>query len=164
MDEETQRINEQVRRLLSRRSAKYSRYITETILLYSDEKNSFRLNWEECTIGSSFGKYYQMDSKTQQLIQDTVYKHPSRSGCLNTLILFAAFGITCLVVWVVKGNKKINTVEQQIQKYEQTLQNWNDSIRLARTDGELQRAINRREQAELNLKHFRDSLYLVNGL
>ena len=72
-------------------------------------------------------------------------------------------GIICAVVLgaavkIDADNKKIYNKKAQIDAYAKSLPNYDDSIRLARTDAELQNAINRREQVRLKIAHFADSL------
>ena len=57
-----------------------------------------------------------------------------------------------------KEQQKTRNKQAQIDAYAKSLPNYNDSIRLARTDAELQNAINRREQVRLKIAHFADSL------
>lgn len=53
---------------------------------------------------------------------------------------------------------KEKAIQDEIDAYVATLPNWDDSVRVARTDEELQRALNRREQERLKIAHFADSL------
>ena len=57
-----------------------------------------------------------------------------------------------------KEQQKTRNKQAQIDAYAKSLPNYDDSIRLARTDAELQNAINRREQVRLKIAHFADSL------
>lgn len=57
-----------------------------------------------------------------------------------------------------REGKEIKNKQAQIDAYAKSLPNYDDSIRLARTDAELQNAINRREQVRLKIAHFADSL------
>ena len=57
-----------------------------------------------------------------------------------------------------REEKKMKNKQAQIDAYAKSLPNYDDSIRLARTDAELQNAINRREQVRLKIAHFADSL------
>lgn len=50
---------------------------------------------------------------------------------------------------------------EQFDAYIQTLPNYDDSIRLAKTQEELERALALREQQRLKIVHFRDSLWNV---
>lgn len=65
-----------------------------------------------------------------------------------------AYGITELYKMVKTGKRNVKA----IREYSATFPNYDDSIRLARTDAELQNAINRREQVRLKIAHFADSL------
>ena len=64
------------------------------------------------------------------------------------------YGVTELHKIITNGKKNAKA----IREYSATLPNYDDSIRLARTDAELQNAINRREQVRLKIVHFADSL------
>lgn len=65
-----------------------------------------------------------------------------------------AYGVTELYKMVKTGKRNAKA----IREYSATFPNYDDSIRLARTDAELQNAINRREQVRLKIAHFADSL------
>ena len=75
-------------------------------------------------------------------------------------------GVATVIIWafvvcarqVVAEQEKAHNKKVQIDAYAKSLPNYDDSIRLARTDAELQNAINRREQALLKIAHFADSL------
>lgn len=61
-----------------------------------------------------------------------------------------------------EAEKREEATQAQVEAYAKTLPNYDDSIRLARTDAELQNAINHREQARLRIAHFADSLNAMN--
>ena len=121
---------------------------------------------------------YQMQEDTAKLAlsvydkvktqQEQKKKHREKIKTINkgvwmVVLPVAVFGgiIGAVVLGAIKidaDNKKIYNKKVQIDAYAKSLPNYDDSIRLARTDAELQNAINRREQVRLKIAHFADSL------
>lgn len=119
------------------------------------------------------GKLYDMDEQNKLLVlkkqQRREIRNEKREDLKNDASEFSYVVLCGLVLggvivggWCI-GNKVVqrHKVNKQTSEYRETLPNWNDSIRLAETDEELANAINRREQAELKVKHYRDSLKRV---
>ena len=90
-------------------------------------------------------------------------------GSINWNAVFASGALVVIVgfVWFIlfrteksahKAAVRNKEIKTQVDEYAASLPNYDDSIRLARTDEELQRALNRREQAQLKIAHFADSL------
>ena len=65
-----------------------------------------------------------------------------------------AYSVTELYKIIKEGKRNAKA----IREYSATFPNYDDSIRLAKTDEELQNAINHREQVRLKIVHFADSL------
>ena len=122
------------------------------------------------------GKLYDMDEQNKLLVSKLLKKqqrrerrNEKREDLKNDASEFSYVVLCGLVLggvivggWCI-GNKvaQRHKVNKQTSEYRETLLNWNDSIRLAETDEELANAINRREQAKLKVKHYRDSLKRV---
>ena len=96
----------------------------------------------------------QHREKTKTIIQGVWFV-----VCLPVVVFGGVFGAVMLAAIKNEANKqKIYNKKAQIDAYAKSLPNYDDSIRLARTDAELQNAINRREQVRLKIAHFADSL------
>ena len=128
--------------------------------------------------GDVFAWVYQMQDDTAKLAlsvydkvkkeQEQKKKHREKTkktiqGVWFVCLPVAVFGgiLGAVVLGIVKidaDRKKIYNKKTQIDAYAKSLPNYEDSIRLARTDAELQNAINRREQTRLKIAHFADSL------
>ena len=124
--------------------------------------------------GDVFAWVYQMQDDTAKLAlsvydkvkiqQEQKKKHREKTKKTIQGVWFVCLpvavvgGIVCAVVKIDADNKKIYNKKAQIDAYAKSLPNYDDSIRLARTDAELQNAINRREQVRLKIAHFADSL------
>lgn len=80
-----------------------------------------------------------------------------------TLLLFAIVVGGPIIYGEIKTKRLLekDAKRQQFDAYIQTLPNYDDSIRLATTQEELERALALREQQRLKIAHFRDSLYNV---
>ena len=87
---------------------------------------------------------------------------------------YAALAGTCIcvasvvVVGVLYGldrwaHDKQYKIDKQVQEYKLTLPDWNDSVVRATDDESLRRALDKREQALVQVEHFRDSLERVYG-
>jgi len=151
-------------------------------VLSLDDKTMLFIDKKEIHIsensGDVFAWVYQMQDDTAKLalsVYDKVkiqqeQKKKRREKTKKTIqgVWFVCLpvavvgGIVCAVVLcavkIDADNKKIYNKKAQIDAYAKSLPNYDDSIRLARTDAELQNAINRREQVRLKIAHFADSL------
>ena len=76
-----------------------------------------------------------------------------------TIIFGVIFGFSQIDVYKTKKEAKLKS---QIEAYVKNFPNYDDSIRVAKTNEELQRTINRREQVQMNIAHYADSLYARN--
>lgn len=110
-------------------------------------------------------KKYQQRKKHRDNINRVINSNMFHA-ILALLALSLAAGCVGAVCFAVKKESKRQSqvvakekaIQDKIGAYATTLPNWNDSVRLARTDEELQRALNRREQAQLKIAHYADSL------
>ena len=133
--------------------------------------------------GSGVWHYvYKMDEETADLAQrayDIAKKkyeqrkkrrdNIGRFINLNTLGVLVTLSLLCVAGFAIKKETgrqrqvaaREKAIQDEIDAYAATLPNWDDSVRLARNDEELQRALNHREQAQLKIAHFADSLRAV---
>jgi len=154
-------------------------------VLSLDNKTMLFIDTKEIHIsensGDVFAWVYQMQDDTAKLAlsvydkvkiqQEQKKKHRDarKAFIAKNYSMFVAGVAVCVVggfVWlawlagkperVAKAREK--AIQDQVDAYAATLPNYEDSIRLARTDAELQNAINRREQTRLKIAHFADSL------
>ena len=130
-------------------------------------------------------KIYPMDKDTEKFVHDKInaigrkkVEHMERreksrkiaKKVYNKVIIIGGFVVIiggiggCIRHCVRECKESVNlaerkrNIQEQVEAYAATLPNYDDSIRLAKTDEELQNAINHREQARLKIAHFADSL------
>ncbi|MBO7656860.1 MAG: hypothetical protein J6S80_03990 [Alphaproteobacteria bacterium] len=131
------------------------------------------------------GKTYKMDKETEKFVHDKInaigrkkVEHMERreksrkiaKKVYNKVIIIGGFVVIiggiggCIRHCVRECKESVNlaerkrNIQEQVEAYAATLPNYDDSIRLAKTDEELQNAINHREQARLKIAHYNDSL------
>ena len=151
-------------------------------VLSLDDKTMLFIDKKEIHIsensGDVFAWVYQMQDDTAKLAlsvydkvkiqQEQKKKHREKTKKIIQGVWFVGLPVAVIggvlgavVLLAIKNeanNKKIYNKKAQIDAYAKSLPNYDDSIRLARTDAELQNAINRREQVRLKIAHFADSL------
>ena len=128
--------------------------------------------------GDVFAWVYTMADDTAKLAlsvydkvkteQEQKKQHREKAKKINrkAWMVVLPVGAAAAIIWamvfcarqVAAEQEKAHNKKVQIDAYAKSLPNYDDSIRLARTDIELQNAINRREQARLKIAHFADSL------
>ena len=111
------------------------------------------------------GKLYPMDEETLAMVQTFLDKQKKKSARRKiTVGVLVVLGCGAFIIFAVnrcnrfvKDNGK---KARAIQEYAKTLPNYNDSIRLVQPndEAELQRLFRLREQNELKIKHFADSI------
>jgi hypothetical protein len=124
--------------------------------------NSTRLLIEDKQILHN-GKLYPMDEETLAMVQTFLDKQKKKSiGCKRIITILAIVGSGALaLVAVNKCNRFIGDNGKRakaVQEYAKTLPNYDDSIRLAESEKELQRLFILSKQNDLKIKHFADSI------
>ena len=137
------------------------------------------------TLRNAFAWIYKMDDDTKELAVSAYktakekyeQKKKRRSARRNFIDKnFGAFFACGVIICVFGGGSVLyrlnkpareaaardKAIKAQVDEYAATLPNYNDSIRLAKTNEELQNAINRREQARLKIAHYGDSLRAIS--
>ncbi len=133
-----------------------------------------------------FSDVYKMDEETAALARraydiakEKYEKRKKRRDNINRVVNSNTF-FTLLALSVIAGlmspfvfavkkeNKrqcqakaKEKVIQDEIDAYVATLPNWDDSVRMAKSDEDLQRALNRREQAQLKIAYYADSLRAI---
>lgn len=102
-------------------------------------------------------KKYENTQKLRAVIQKK-FAPVLAVGCAVGAWVFLFFAVYRIDKPRRDAEKRKEAIQAQVDAYAKTLPNYDDSIRLARTDTELQNALNRREQARLRIAHFADSL------
>ena len=164
----TREFNEMARDDLGREN-KYKKQVFSTLrevclyegnsdLLYTFDLSGEVIKYEPKIDGKKQRFVFTMDKQTKKIIRKMV-----REANMPT-IKMAICGVFCVVsVFGLIATYQADKVNKQVKKYEKTLPNWNDSIRLAKTDVDYQHAKNMREQQMLKIKHFKDSIRGKNG-
>lgn len=129
----------------------------------SIDTTSIRLIIEDEQILYNDGKLYPMDAETIAMVYEYLYKREkkliARKRTMWLLMLLGggaliAFGVNRCNRYVKESGKKARTV----QEYAKTLPNYDDSICVAKSEAELQRLFMLREQNNLKITHFADSI------
>jgi len=152
----TKEFNEQARQALDDEE-KYKKFVYTLIrqVQLQDEKykNIYVFDLSRGRIKSESGKYYTMDKETKKMVRRILYQH--NKSTIHAMIFCVCCFLGVCGLFVLNNQEKIN---KQYKEYKQSLPNWNDSIRLAKTDEELRHAMDKRDQQVLQLKHYKDSL------
>lgn len=110
-------------------------------------------------------KKYQQRKKHR----DNINRVINSNTFFRLLALSVIAGLMSTFVFAVKkenkrqcqAKAKEKVIQDEIDAYVATLPNWDDSVRLAKSDEDLQSALNRREQAQLKIAHYADSLHAI---
>lgn len=129
-------------------------YDTNMQLIYTfrfwDKKIKYEIKTAD---GKKQTLYFTMDKQTKKMIRKMLWDSKK-----SEIIFFATCTLSLLLLVVAFNANKRQKIDEQVQEYKKSLPNWDDSIRMAKTDADLQRAMDRREQQLLKIEYFRDSL------
>jgi len=122
-------------------------------LLYTFDLSGEVIKYEPKIDGKKQCFVFTMDKQTKKIIRKMVREEnmPTiKMAMFGTVAIFSVFGLVAAY--------QTDRVKKQVKKYEQSLPNWNDSMRMAKTDVDFQHAKNMYEQQKLEIQHFKDSI------